>query len=154
MVLLQERSLDVELRELGLTVRAQILIAKAAHDLVVAIEARHHEQLLEDLRRLREREEFPRMCSTRHEVVAGTLRCRLGEHRRLEIDKPVLVEKAAHRAGDGVTQAQTLRHHLAAQIDVAVLESDFLVHLLIELERQGLGAIEELELAREHFHLT
>ena len=36
----QERGFDVELREFRLAVGAQVLVAEAAHDLVVAIEAR------------------------------------------------------------------------------------------------------------------
>ena len=35
-----ERHLDVELGELGLAVGAQVLVAEAARDLVVALEAR------------------------------------------------------------------------------------------------------------------
>jgi hypothetical protein len=50
-----KRHLDVELRELRLTVGTQVLIAEAAGDLVVALEATHHEQLLEQLRALRQR---------------------------------------------------------------------------------------------------
>ena len=57
--LAHERSLDIELRELRLALGAQVLVAEAAHDLIVAIEARHHQQLLEELRRLRQREELP-----------------------------------------------------------------------------------------------
>ena len=56
----QERGLAVDLREFGLTVGAQIFVAEALDDLVVAIEARHHQQLLEELRRLRQREELAR----------------------------------------------------------------------------------------------
>ena len=41
--------LEVDLRELGLAVQAEILIAETAHDLKVAIHPRDHEQLLEDL---------------------------------------------------------------------------------------------------------
>ena len=58
--LIQERGFDVELGEFGLAVGAQVLVAKTAHDLVVALEARHHQQLLEDLRRLGKREEARR----------------------------------------------------------------------------------------------
>ena len=45
-----ERHLDVDLRELRLAVGAQVLVAEAAGDLVVALHARDHEQLLEELR--------------------------------------------------------------------------------------------------------
>ena len=54
-----ERHLDVELRQLLEPVGAQILVAEAARDLVVALEAGDHEQLLVDLRALRQREEAP-----------------------------------------------------------------------------------------------
>ena len=39
-VLVHERHLDVDLRELGLAIEAQILVAEAVHDLEVAVEAR------------------------------------------------------------------------------------------------------------------
>ena len=53
----EERGLDIDLRELGLAVGAQVFVAEALGDLVVAVEARHHQQLLEQLGRLRQREE-------------------------------------------------------------------------------------------------
>jgi len=46
----EEAGLDVELSELRLAIGAQVLVAKATHDLVVALEAADHQQLLEDLR--------------------------------------------------------------------------------------------------------
>ena len=51
-LLLDERHLAVDLRELGLTVGAQVLVAEAAHDLEIFVVAGHHQQLLERLRRL------------------------------------------------------------------------------------------------------
>jgi hypothetical protein len=55
--LTDERHLDVELGELGLAVGARILVAEAARDLHVAADAADHQDLLEDLRRLRQRVE-------------------------------------------------------------------------------------------------
>ena len=52
--LLDEAHLDVELGELGLAVGAEVLVAVAAGDLVVALHAGDHEQLLEQLRALRQ----------------------------------------------------------------------------------------------------
>src|SRR5438045_4608841 len=78
LILREERGLDVELGELRLAVGAQILIAEAAHDLVVAIEPGNHQQLLEDLRRLRQRKELAR--SEEHTSELQSLRhlvCRL-----------------------------------------------------------------------------
>ena len=55
----QERGFAVDLREFRLTVGAQVFVAEALDDLVVAIEVRDHQHLLEQLRRLRQREELP-----------------------------------------------------------------------------------------------
>ena len=145
----QERGLDVELRELRLTIGAQVLVAEAAHDLIVAVEARHHQQLLEDLRRLRQREELPGLRAARHQVIARALGGRLGQHRRLEVDEAVTVEILAHRARHRVPQPQPLLHHVATQVEVAVLEANLLAHVLVELEGQGLRAVEHFDLARE-----
>jgi hypothetical protein len=133
----EERSLDVELGEFRLAVRAQVLVAKAAHDLVVAVEARDHQQLLEDLGRLRQCKEFARVGAARHEIVARTLRSRLGEHRRLEVDEAMAIEISAHRAREPMPQPQPLGHDLAAQIEIPIAQAHLLAHLLIELERQG-----------------
>src|SRR5688572_9362780 len=46
-VALHEGHLAIDLGELGLAVGAQVLIAKALHDLQIAIEAGYHQQLLE-----------------------------------------------------------------------------------------------------------
>jgi hypothetical protein len=51
---------SIDLGELGLAVGAQVLVAEAAHDLVVAVEAGNHQQLFEQLRRLRQGVELAR----------------------------------------------------------------------------------------------
>ena len=53
-VLVDEAHLEVELGELGLAVAAQVLVAVAAGDLEVAVDAGDHQQLLELLRALRQ----------------------------------------------------------------------------------------------------
>src|SRR5205085_11966565 len=52
-ILADERSLDVDLREFRLAIDPQVLVAKASSDLEVAIEPSHHQELLVELRRLR-----------------------------------------------------------------------------------------------------
>ena len=80
-VLVHEAHLEVELGELGLAVGAEGLVAEAAGDLVVALEARHHQQLLEQLRRLRERVEGPGRLAGGDEEVARALGRRAGQVR-------------------------------------------------------------------------
>src|SRR5215212_1190831 len=91
-----ERRFDIDLRELGLTVRAQVLVAKALDDLIVAVEARNHEKLLEKLRRLRKRKEVAGVHARGNEIIAGALRRRAGEHRGFDIDKAFAVEEPAN----------------------------------------------------------
>ena len=49
-VFFDEGELHIELGKFRLTIGAQVLIAEAARDLVVAVHAGHHQQLLEQLR--------------------------------------------------------------------------------------------------------
>ena len=60
-VLAHEAHLQVELGELGLAVAAQVLVAQAARDLEVAVEAADHEQLLELLGALGQRVDVARL---------------------------------------------------------------------------------------------
>ena len=60
-LLVDEGHLHVDLRELGLAVGAQVLVAQAARDLEVPVEAGDHEELLVELRRLRQRVELARV---------------------------------------------------------------------------------------------
>ena len=60
--------LEIDLRELGLAVGAQVFVAEAARDLEILVEARDHEDLLELLRRLRQRVELAGMDAAGHQV--------------------------------------------------------------------------------------
>ena len=111
-VLVDERHLDVELGELRLAVGAQVLVAEAAHDLKVAVHARHHQDLLEQLRRLRQREEAAGMGAARHQVIARAFGRGLGQHRRLDLEETVAIQVAAQLARQARAQAQVLAHAL------------------------------------------
>ena len=77
-VLLDERHLEVDLGELRLPVSSQVLVAEAASDLVVAVEPRDHQQLLEDLRALRQGVETPRIDPADGGRPTQEVRLRLG----------------------------------------------------------------------------
>jgi pyoverdine/dityrosine biosynthesis protein Dit1 len=80
-----EAHLEIELVEFARRpIGAGILVAEAGRDLEIAIEARHHQQLLEHLRCLRERVELTRVDAARHQEVARALGARRGQDRRLE----------------------------------------------------------------------
>ena len=100
-LLLDEAHLDVELVELARQpVGAWVLVAKAGRDLKIAIEARHHQELLVLLRRLRQRVELARMDARRHEEVARAFRTRGGEDRGLELEEPLPFHSSAKRIND------------------------------------------------------
>ena len=107
---LDEAHLDVDLGVLGLPVGAQILVAERPRDLVVALEAADHQQLLEQLRRLRQGVELARLQPAGHEEVAGALRRALGEDGRLDVDEALVAQVAAHRLDDLVAQQQVVEH--------------------------------------------
>ena len=54
----QERSFDIDLGKFRLTVSAQVFVTKTLGQLIVTVEASHHQQLLEQLRRLRQGKEL------------------------------------------------------------------------------------------------
>ena len=144
-LLLDEAHLEVELGELGLAVGAQILVAEAAGDLVVALVAAHHQQLLEQLRRLRQRVERARGQPRRHEEVARALGRRARQDRRLDLEEVVRVEVVADRPVDRVAHDHRVAHVLAAQVEHPVAQADHLVHLAVlvdrERRRQRLGEV-------------
>ena len=148
--LTHEAGFDIELRELGLTIRAQILVAEALDDLIVAIEAGHHQQLLHELRRLRQREEVTRLRAARYEIVARALGRRLRQDRRLDVDETVLVHELAQRARDRMAQPQIAQHRLAPQVEVAVTKPQLLADGLVVMERRRLRFRQHGELRREH----
>ena len=92
-----EAHLDIDLGELGLSIGAQILIAEATHDLKVTIEPRHHQQLLEQLGALRKRVEATGLHTARHQIVARAFRSGARQHRRLDLQEPLLIEQIARR---------------------------------------------------------
>ncbi len=131
-----ERHLEVHLGELGLAVGAQVFVAKAAHDLVVAIETRHHQHLLEELGRLRQREEFAGREPARHQEVAGTFGSRARQHRRLDLDETPGIEAAPHFLRDAVAKQQVVANHRAPKVQIAVLKAQCLASLRRVLDRE------------------
>ena len=153
-----ERHLDVELRDLLHAVGAQVLVPEADRDLVVAVEAGDHRQLLEELRALRQREERPLVQPARHDEVAGALRCRLEQDRRLDVEEPGRLHVPADDPDHLCAQADVALQLVAAQVEPAVAQAQRLVDvLLVELERQRRRAGDDrervdlqLDLARRH----
>ena len=116
-------SFDIDLRELGLAVCAQVFVAEALGELVIAVKTGHHEQLLEELRALRQRKELAVMHPTGHQVIACAFRRALGEHGGFDINKPVGIQKLAHLHRHAVAQDQVVLHIRTAQVQHPVRQA-------------------------------
>ena len=151
-----EAHLDVDLRELGLAVEPEIFVAEAAHDLEVAVHARHHEQLLEDLRRLGERVELTGVEPRGDEEVAGAAGRVLHHERGFDLGEPVGGQVAARRLVDGRPNEEVLLQGGAAQVEVAVLEPHGLARggVVRDLEGRRFRAREDGEGVGLHFDLA
>ncbi len=95
-LLARKRHLQVELREFELAVGAKILVAETPANLKVAVHVGNHQDLLEDLRRLRQRVELPVMNAARHQAIARAFGRRARQHRRFDLEKAQLVERLAN----------------------------------------------------------
>ncbi len=142
-VLLRDKAhLEIELIELARrTVGTRGFVAEAGRDLEVAIEPRHHRQLLELLRRLRQRVELARMQPRRHQEGARALGAICGQDRRLEFGEAGLDHPPADRGDHPGAQHDIPLQLLPPQVQVAISQPDVLRELLIagHLHRQHIG---------------
>lgn len=135
-----ERGFDIQLGEFRLPVGTQVLIAEAAGDLVVPVEAGNHQQLLEQLRGLRQREKLTGIGAAGHQIVAGTFRGRARENRRLDIQEAFLIEKHPQEGRHPRAQSHALDHGRPAQIHIPVAQAHILAcFFVVEREWRCLG---------------
>ena len=135
-LLVDERHLDVELRELRLTVCAQVLVTHAVRQLEITIEAGHHAQLLVELWRLRQRVEAAREQPARHQVVPCSFRRRPNHLRRLYLDETQPGEGAAELDAKRRARAQVALQPRPAQIQVTMAQAELLFHLAVFVHRE------------------
>ncbi|RMT94693.1 hypothetical protein ALP39_04863 [Pseudomonas marginalis pv. marginalis] len=153
---IEEAGLDVDLGEFRLAVGAQVFVTEALGDLVVTVEAGHHQQLLEQLRRLRQGEERARVGTARYQVVACAFRGGPGQDRRFDVEEAVFVEEAADAGGHARTQAQLLGHFRTTQVQEAIAQAGFFadVGVFVEWERRGFRLVQHFQLITQHFDCT
>ena len=153
---INERSLDVHLGKLGLTIGTQIFIAETLGNLVVAIYTRHHQQLFEQLRRLWQSEEGTFVGTARYQVVTGTFRGGTGQDRGFHIHESAAVQEVPDVTGHTGTEPQTVDHLRATQIYETVPQANILAHVdvLIQRERRGGGCVQNDQLFAQQLDLA
>ena len=120
LLLRDERHFHVYLRELGLTVGAQVLVAEAARYLIVFIRAAYHQQLFVELRRLRQGVKRAVLDTRRNKIIARALGRGLAEIRRFYLPKTVLMQITARNVHHFAAQPHDLRHLVGAEIEIAI----------------------------------
>ena len=149
-VLLDKAHFEVELVELARqAVGARVLVAETRRDLEVAVEARHHQQLLVLLRRLRQRVELAGMNPRRHQEVARAFRRGRRQDRGLELEEALLLHPLAHGIDDRAAGHDVLVQLLATEVEETVLKPYvFRIFLLARhRQRQFGGRAQHLDLA-------
>ena len=137
--LLHEAHLDVELIEVGrAAVGAGVFVAETGRDLEVAVKARHHDQLLELLRRLRQGVELARMQPRRHKEISRPFGRGSRDDRRLKLGEAAVPHPVAQAAHHMRTQHHVLMQTVAAQVKEAIGQPGFfgILRLAEDLHRQ------------------
>ncbi len=153
---LREGHFEVDLGELGLAVGAQVFVAEAAGDLEVAVEAGDHEDLLEDLRRLRQGVEAARVDAAGDEVIARALGSGAGHEGRLDFEEALGDEVVADGHGDATAERKIRLHLSPAQVEVAILQAHLFVGDGVFGGREGrrLGLVEQKQFAGDDLDLA
>ena len=152
-----ERRLDVELGELELPVGAQVLVAQAPRHLEVAVDARHHEQLLGDLRALGQHVELAPVAAATARRTRAPLR---GWASTAAASPPRRSPGAPWRPrmapSTRAAQAQVPLHAGPAQVHEPVAQPHRLVDLgpVVDGERRRLGLGQDLDRAVGQLDLT
>ena len=159
-LLLDERHFAVDLRELGLAVGAQVLVAEAAHDLEILVVAGDHQQLLERLRRLGQGVELVGRHAARHDEVARSFGRRTHQAGGFDLEESLVGEEAADLLGHLVAQNHVALQGRTPQVEVAVLHAQVVaaVRDLFDGEGGHFGFVQDghllgrdLDVARRHF---
>ena len=116
-----EAHFEVELGEFGLAVAALRLIAEALGDLVIALQARHHQQLLVLLGTLGKGVKEAGFEAIGDEVIPCAFWGGFGEYGGLGLNEVAGVEVGADFAHGGGAQSQLLAHSRATNVQVSVL---------------------------------
>jgi hypothetical protein len=129
---------------------AQIFVAEALHDLEVFVQPGDHQNLLENLRRLRQCVKLPVMDAAGHQKIARTFRSRAREHGRFHFEKSHLVHHLANFENDLVAQRQIPVRLRTPQIQIPEAQPRLFrrVDFVFDRERRRLGVVENMQLRR------
>ena len=155
-VFINETHFDVNLGEGRLTVSPQVFIPEASGNLEILFHTADHQQLLVDLRGLRQGPEFAVVQTGRHQVVSCAFRCGTGQDRGFHFDKAHAVQGLAGNHADLVTGHQDLLQGRPAQIQVSVLQAGIFqrIRIIGNHDRRRGGRVDDFHCFGMHFDLA
>ena len=152
----EEAGLDVDLSKFRLTVGTQVFVAEALGNLVVTVKTSNHQQLFEQLRRLRQGKEASCVGTARHQIVTRTFWCCTREDWCFNVQKTIFVQEAANTGGHARAQTQFFGHFRATQVNEAIAQTRFFtdVRVFVERERRRFSFVQNFQLITQHFDCT
>ena len=125
-LLLHERHFAVNLRELWLTVGAEVLITEATYYLEVTVISGNHEQLLECLRRLRQCVELAGIHSGRNDEVTRALWCRLDEIWGFNLHESLGIQEITDLMSNLVTKHEGILQRISPEVKISVFRTNII----------------------------
>ena len=153
--LVDKTHFKVDLRKLGLTVGAQILVAEATGNLVVTVHAADHKQLFVLLRTLRQRVETAGVNTAWHKVVARAFRAGTTKHRGFDFKEAALVQVITCDFANLAAKHKVLLQLLTSEIDVTILKAQHFVGVFVtDGKRSRFRFGQDFQLFGNYFHFA
>ena len=155
-LLLHKRHFHVDLRELRLTVSAEILVAEATGNLIILVHAADHQHLLENLRRLRQGVELAGMHAAGDKIIARAFGGGFAEHRRFNAGEAVAVQVLFRRHLHLMAEAERLLQLRTAQIQIAVFHANIIatVTIVFNSERRSKCTVKNVQFRYDNFYFA
>ena len=115
-ILIYETHFAVNLRELGLTIGAQVFVTETFSDLEITVEPTHHQQLFERLWALWQCIKLSGIHARRHHKVACTLWSRANQYGCFYLNELLVVKEIPNQNRHPMAQFQILSNRWSAQI--------------------------------------
>ena len=134
---IHERKLHVDLGELRLTVRAEVLIPETTGDLDIAVITGTHQKLFVQLGRLGQSVETSGMDSGGHQIISRAFRSALAQHGRLDLQESFVREEFSGKHCHFALQHDISLKIRPSQIQITVFQTDLVFCLAVLLNGEG-----------------
>ena len=152
----RKRRFNIDLRKFRLAVGSKIFIAKTLHDLEILFETGNHQDLLEQLGRLRQRVKTTVLETARHQVISRPFGRGFRQNRRFDFPESLRIHIFANGHRDAMPHAKRLLQLWPAKIKVPVLQAKVFgsCDLVFNGKRCRFGVVENPQFVCDDLDLT